>query len=399
MTVSPTPSQRDAAAVSAGGITSRQGRLFALLGLMLLAGCAGDMPLREAAAPRPADVRAQIVSLMPAGTTDRAAWAADIYAALSALEVSPTPENICAVLAVIEQESTYRADPEVPKLGQIAWGEIDRRAERLGVPAVAVHLALKLPSANGKSYAERIDAVKTEKDLSLIFEDLIDRVPLGKRLFASWNPVRTGGPMQVGIAFAERHAQQRDYPYPVAGSIRHEVFSRRGGLYFGIAHLLAYPANYDKLVYRYADFNAGHYASRNAAFQNAVSIASGIPLDLDGDLVRRGDDDGKPGATELAVRSLARRLEMGNGAIREALEQDDALAFERSELYRRVFELADRIERQQVPRAVLPRIVLKSPKITRKLTTEWFANRVDERQRKCLARASAASPPVATASP
>jgi hypothetical protein len=86
---------------------------------------------------------------------------------------------------------------------------------------------------------------------------------------------------------------------------------------------------------------------------------------------------------------MARRLDMGSGAIREALEQGDGLAFERSELYRRVFDLADRIERQPVPRAVLPRIVLKSPKITRKLTTEWFANRVDERQRKCLARAAA----------
>ncbi len=386
----PAPSQRDKAAVSVRGMTFRIGLAAFVLGAALLAGCAGDAPLRDAPPPlRPADVRAQIVGLMPAGTADRTGWATDIYAALSALEVSPTPANICAVLAVIEQESTYRADPEVPKLGQIAWGEIDRRAERLGVPAAAVHLALKLPSSNGKSYAERIDAVKTEKELSLIFEDLIDRVPLGKRLFASWNPVRTGGPMQVGIAFAERHAQERSYPYPVPESIRHEVFTRRGGLYFGIAHLLGYPANYDKLVYRYADFNAGHYASRNAAFQNAVSIASGIPLDLDGDLVRHGDDDGKPGATELAVRSLARRLEMGNGAIREALEQGDGLAFERSELYRRVFELADRAERQPVPRAVLPRIVLKSPKITRKLTTEWFANRVDERQRKCLVRAAA----------
>ena len=38
-------------------------------------------------------------------------------------------------------------------------------------------------------------------------------------------------------------------------------------------------------------------------------------------------------------------------------------------------------------RAVLPRILLQSPKITRKLTTDWFANRVDERHRRCVARA------------
>ena len=39
-----------------------------------------------------------------------------------------------------------------------------------------------------------------------------------------------------------------------------------------------------------------------------------------------------------------------------------------------------------VPRAVVPNIALTSPKITRKLTTEWFADRVEERQRRCLAK-------------
>jgi hypothetical protein len=364
---------------------------LAALCATLLVGCASDGTLGEAVPRRPSDVRAQIAGLMPANTPDRAGWAVDIYAALAVLEIAPNAMNICAVLAVTEQESSYRADPVVPKLGQIAWGEIDRRAERLGIPSAAVHLALKLPSSNAKSYAERIDVVKTEQELSLIFEDLTDRVPLGKRLFASWNPVRTGGPMQVSIAFAERHAKERNYPYAVTDSIRHEVFSRRGGLYFGIAHLLDYPASYDKHLYRFADFNAGRYASRNAAFQNAVSIASGIPLDLDGDLVRHGgDDQGKPGSTELAARSIAKHLDLSHDAIRQVLEQDDSPAFERSTLYQRVFELADRLERQPVPRALLPRIVLQSPKITRKLTTEWFASRVDERYRKCLARATSA---------
>jgi hypothetical protein len=39
---------------------------------------------------------------------------------------------------------------------------------------------------------------------------------------------------------------------------------------------------------------------------------------------------------------------------------------------------------------VVPRIALQSPKITRKLTTEWFANRVDERLRRCLAASGSA---------
>jgi hypothetical protein len=35
---------------------------------------------------------------------------------------------------------------------------------------------------------------------------------------------------------------------------------------------------------------------------------------------------------------------------------------------------------------MVPRIELKSPKISRNLTTEWFARRVEERYERCLAR-------------
>ena len=233
------------------------------------------------------EAREAIVRTLPPSTADRAGWAADVYAALATLELPATPENLCAVLAVTEQESSFRADPAVPGLPAIAWKEIDRRAEDAGVPKVAVRAALALTSPDGRSYAERIDAVKTERQLSEIFEDFIGMVPLGKTFLASRNPVRTGGPMQVSIAFAETYAKARPYPYAVRESVRHEVFTRRGGLYFGTAHLLAYDAPYDKLLYRFADFNAGQYASRNAAFQNALSVASGLPVTLDGDLLPR----------------------------------------------------------------------------------------------------------------
>jgi hypothetical protein len=80
--------------------------------------------------------------------------------------------------------------------------------------------------------------VRTERELSLIYEDLIGSVPLGRQLFADANPVRTGGAMQVSNPVRGAHARDHRYPWPSGNSIRDEVFTRRGGLYFGIAHLL-----------------------------------------------------------------------------------------------------------------------------------------------------------------
>ena len=359
--------------------------------IALLAGCAtNESPRAPVYAPvSPAQARALIARLLPPNTSDRTGWATDIYAAFSVLEIAPVPENICAVIAITDQESNFRADPAVPGLPGIAWKELDKQAERAGVPRLAVRAALLLSSPNGQSYMERVDNVKTEKQLSDIFDDFIGMVPLGRTFFANRNPVRTGGPMQVSVAFAETHTAAKSYPYPVSGSIRDEVFTRRGGMYFGIAHLLDYPAAYDRHIYRYADFNAGHYASRNAAFQSAVTLVSGIPLALDGDLLRyeQGQPARDAGNTELAVRVLAKRLDMSAADIRRDLELGRTQQFERTRLYSRLFALGDKLSANAVPRAVLPRIQLQSPKITRKLTTEWFAQRVDERHKRCMTRA------------
>jgi hypothetical protein len=73
--------------------------------------------------------------------------------------------------------------------------------------------------------------------------------------------------------------------------------------------------------------------------------------------------------------------------IRDQLEEGKGLEFEDTKLYRRVFALAEQAEGRPLPRAVLPGIVLQSPKITRKLTTAWFAKRVDERYQRCMKRA------------
>ncbi|MCE9848479.1 DUF1615 domain-containing protein [Aeromonas allosaccharophila] len=374
-------------------------RLLAFCSALLLAGCASDpasvptpsdatgttTPAQKATPPamqprKPADMKSRIVRFLPRQVPDKQGWANDVVTALTTQGVTVNDHNVCTVLAVAEQEATYQADPVVPGLGKIAWKEINSRAAKLLIPEFMVRAALSINSPTGKSYAERIDKLRTEREMSEIFEDMISMLPMGKTLFGNMNPVHTGGPMQVSIAFAEANA--RSYPYPIKDSIRHEVFTRRGGIWFGTKHIFGYEAEYPDTLYRFADFNAGWYASRNAAFQAAVSRLSGKTLALDGDLIRYDSD--LPGNTELAVYTLANRVNMSKQAIHQSLKLGDTAEFAETDLYHRIFTLADKQAGKRQPRAILPGIQLKSPKITRNLTTAWFAKRVDDREQRCV---------------
>ena len=362
-------------------------RLWAFGCAVLVASCASERPPAGGGpAPSPEQVRAMIAESIPKGVSDRAGWVNDIYAGFTVQGLEPTHQNVCAVIAVIEQESNFQVNPVVPGLGAIAWREIDSRAEHAGVPRLIVHSALDLRSPNGHTYSERIDAARTEKDLSDIYEDFIGSVPLGRRLFADWNPIRTRGPMQVNVVYADQYAAVRPYPYPVKASVADEVFTRRGSLYFGIAHLLAYQPPYDDYLYRFADFNAGQYASRNAAFQNAVSRASGISLVTDGALLSHDSGAKDPGDTELALRALSGRLNVDESEIHDALEKGKTREFEQTKVYERVFALAERVAKRPLPRAIVPSITLHGPKISRSLTTSWYAHRVDGRFERCLGK-------------
>jgi Protein of unknown function (DUF1615) len=355
--------------------------------MALLASCALERPPAGGAAGlSPEQARAVIDESIPKGVSDRVGWRNDIYTGFTAQELTPTRESLCAVIAVIEQESSFQVNPPIPGLGAIAWREIDGRAARAGVPRIIVHSALDLRSPDGKTCSQRIDTARTEKDLSDIYEDFIGSVPLGSRLFANLNPIRTRGPMQVNVTYANRYAVVRPYPYTVKVSIVDEVFTRRGSLYFGIAHLFAYQPPYDHYIFRFADFNAGQFASRNAAFQNAISKASGTPLVTDGALVGAKGADSGTGDTELVLRTLRSRLKVDDREIHEALEQGKTQDLERTEVYERVFALADHLERRPLPRAIIPVIRLQGPKISRALTTNWYAHRVEERYEQCLGR-------------
>jgi hypothetical protein len=366
-------------------------RLLLFIAALAIAGCVNE----RTPAPNtisPAQGRDLISRSLPEHVADGPGWAADIYADFTALGIEITPQNTCAVIAVIAQESNFQVDPIIPGLGAIAWREIDRRADRVLIPHSLVHSVLDRKSSDGRTYSARIDSARTEKDLSDVYEDFISSVPLGRSLFENHNPIRTRGPMQVNVAFADRFSTMRAYPFPVRVSVADELFTRRGSLYFGIAHLLAYRAPYDRYLYRFADYNAGQFSSRNAAFQRALGALLQKPLTPDGALLPHDGGGILIGDTESAARTLGARLDLSDADIHSALEQGRSEEFEGSALYRRTFALAEQTAGHTPPRAVVPLINLEGPKLSRKLTTEWYAHRVDDRFNRCLnpARANTA---------
>ncbi|UGA38799.1 DUF1615 domain-containing protein [Chromobacterium haemolyticum] len=178
-----------------------------------------------------------------------------------------------------------------------------------------VDAAMQKKSPDGRSYKQRVDALRTKREMNALFEDMVRELPFGQTIFEHKNPIRDGGPMQVSVAFAETHVRAWPYPYHYAGSLRDEVFTRRGSVYFGSAILLQYPAPYSQMVYRFADYNAGRYASRNAAFQQAVARLSGRKLALDGDIMLYSDKmnralSDETSETQKALLAMSGRLGM-----------------------------------------------------------------------------------------
>lgn len=340
-------------------------------------------PVKVTPRPKPLTGPELVNSLLPPTLADRSGWAADIVAAFEALNIVPSKANVCAVLAEIEQESSFQSEPVVAGLSRIVRQELDARRRKYGIPQWLMDKSLARRSPNGQTYSARIDALKTENDVNDLYEDMISEIPLGKKFLADYNPVRTGGPMQVNVNFANSYAAMRRYPFAYDGALRNVLFTRKGGLYFGVAYLLDYPANYESMSFRFADYNAGRYSSRNAAFQRAVSSLSGIPLRLDGDLLtyRGGVAQEESSETMRALFAIAPRVEMDKTAIFRNLLLEKSFAFEQSQLYTRISALAP-----MMPRAFVPDIAVKGPKISRKLTTASYAKRVEIRYQDCLKR-------------
>jgi hypothetical protein len=148
--------------------------------------------------------------------------------------------------------------------------------------------------------------------------------------------------------------------------------------------LLGYRAGYDSRLYVFADYNAGRYASRNAAFQHMVSELTEEKLALDGDLLlyRSSTPRSEASATEKAVRRIA--LGLTDEEIRADLAREKEDNFRRTPLYARVAKAYATKTGRKAPYAMIPQIRLESPKLSKHMTTERFARAVMARHERCM---------------
>lgn len=354
---------------------------------------------------------AQAAQLIPETVGDREGWAADVLAALSRNGLAASPRAVCQTLAVIEQESGFHANPVVPGLAGLVRAQLDAYASKLGPlgPPLLSQLLSGTGPGRKKTFARRLDEVRTERDVDLLFRELLayqhERHPVGfvaadllSELFTSRsleesNPITTVGSMQVSVRFSQDLAERTRRPPPTDEQVRDELYTRAGGVFYGAARLLGFEAGYDEPLYRFADYNAGPFASRNAALQAQVTRLTGAPLALDGDLLRY-DQQGRPLRDDsqtlgALLAFAAREGGLSERRVREDVALEKSQELEATPTYLAVKRAYRRHTGETPPYARLPEVMLKSPKLKSGRSTAWFAQRVNERYRRCLVRWSA----------
>ncbi len=392
-------------------VTPRGGRrrawlgLFAVLGTMSACASRGAGAASPSIPPPPRLSASQVAKLMPPKLADREGWARDVLAALEVEDLAPSPPAVCSVLAVIEQESGYKVDPAVPGLPRMVRTRLEEHAGKLGPLGRKVLDSVLEGKAKGSklTFNARLNALRTERDLDRLFRDMLayyeDEYPsafkvvdLASGLFASGrlaelNPVTTAGSMQVSV----RYAMQKAGRNADLTEVRESLYTRAGGVRYGTARLLGYEAAYPEPLFRFADYNAGVYASRNAALQSQVSRLTGHPLAPDGDFQlydKQGEPRSQDSKSLQALLAFRQRYapDLSERTVRRDVGREKEAAFETTDTFRAVKRVYQRETGESPAYAQLPRVTLQSPKLKRELTTAWFARSVDRRFQQCMAR-------------
>lgn len=344
----------------------------------------------------------QIATLIPKRVADRQAWADDMANIFNTLNIDANPVSICTAIAIIDQESNFVADPAVPNLGETSLKALNEKLEdKLGKTMAGVFNKMLTTKPDPKNnFLKQIKAVKTERELDELYREMftyfsqsykVGKVTdtaklLGQGIDEKLNPVTTLGSMQVHIDYAKAHrrANMSD------DALRDDLYSRYGGLYYGIHRLMLYKADYDKPLYRFADYNSGMYSSRNASFQQQVATLTKTKLTLDGDLLLYDGNGIKKdhSQTEKALLTLLPSLpNLTARQIRQDLKKEKLHSFEETTTYKAVKDLYGKTTGKYPDYAIMPQVVISGPKLSKDYNTNWFATNVNKRYDKCMASA------------
>ncbi|XID74220.1 DUF1615 family protein [Alkanindiges sp. WGS2144] len=343
-----------------------------------------------------------IYRLIPSATTNRMAWANDIRSIMDDLNIERNLDNSCAIIAVVDQESNFIADPQVAELGKKSVREMNERlTKKLGKKMTGYFndMLAKQPSPDD-NFLMQLEQVKTERELDLLYRQIFDfytrqykvnlvtsaaRIIARQDIEETFNPVSTLGSMQVHIRYARDHSRSGGNLH----KIRDDLYTQYGGLYYGIHRLMTYPASYEKPIYRFADYNSGIYSSRNAAFQQMINQLTKQKLSLDGDLLsydKEGDVLAEPTDSEQALIQLFldKNISLDAKAIRHDLKKEKQQELEDTKTYQQVLSLYKEKFKTQGSYAVMPEVVISGPKLRRDYNTNWYASRVNQRYRRCV---------------
>ncbi|WP_151722271.1 DUF1615 domain-containing protein [Acinetobacter ursingii] len=354
----------------------------------------------------------QIKRVIPTRVNGRESWANDIDDIMEKLGIPKTKENVCSIVAVVDQESNFVADPVVPGLGAKAVKEVNTRLnekfeEKLGTTIggqVAGYFedVLKNQPSPDNNYMSQMRKVRTERDLDLLYRQIFDFMAshyhvsaltgaaklVGQDIGEKMNPITTLGSMQVLITYAQDHKRSRMN----TNELRDDLYTQYGGLYYGIHRLMLYPADYNKSIYRFADYNSGMYSSRNAAFQSMLNDLTPKELDLDGDLLLYNKDGSPRAVLSQSEKELISVFAQNNvlvtpRQIRSDLKKEKEKSFEDTQTYIAVKKLYKTKTGKEPIYAIMPQVIISGPKLSRDYNTNWFASRVNGRYETCMQRA------------
>ncbi|MCK5902056.1 MAG: DUF1615 family protein [Cocleimonas sp.] len=331
---------------------------------------------------------------------NRRIWAVGILKALKRNGFQQNRSNVCSVIAIVDQESSFRVNPSVKNLGKIATTAILKRLDSLPLVGSVIKKWLENKPTKKNSYLKIMGRAQTERDLDRIYRHMISsvflvsslsKIMLVRNLIENNNEINTIGSMQVSTSFAieEEEKHKGTHSLDQIWKLRESMYTLNGGLHYGVLLLLGYRADYINKVHHFADYNAGRYASRNAGFQFVIEKLSKKSLAKDGDLLRYRSGK-KPSffksTTEKHINEIAfqYKLRLTSSQIRKDLKKEKTQQFTQTKTYQLLRRLYRKKTKRHPPYAVIPSIQLKSEKTSRILTTKRFATVVHGRYQRCM---------------